>query len=326
MNLLFEAAVDFLHDLVDSGQQPREQFDRPLLQRLGHDGMVGIRAGFLHDRPRVIPRKAVFVQKNPHQFRHRQRRMRVVHLENNLLRQLMNVVISGHELLQRALDRSGNKEILLLQPQFLSLNMIVAGVQNLADRASKVLLFNRLLIIALVEGIQMEAVDRLRVPDAERIHKAVSVTDDRHVIRNRLDCVITFLTENRPSVLIHMAGHIAAEMNFLCILGSSELERISVLEPVVRNLDLISVADLLLEHAVAVADAAAVSRIVQRGEGIEEACGKSSETAVSKRRIRLLVLNLVHVKAKLFQSFADRLERLQVNHVIAECPAHQEFH
>ena len=50
-----EAAVDFLHDLIDSGKQTGEQLDGPFLQGLSHNGVVGVSAGSGGDIPGLIP-------------------------------------------------------------------------------------------------------------------------------------------------------------------------------------------------------------------------------------------------------------------------------
>ena len=51
----------------------------------------------------------------------------------------------------RLLDGRGDKEILLLEPQLLTGIVVVVRVKNLDDVARKILLLNRLLIVALVK-------------------------------------------------------------------------------------------------------------------------------------------------------------------------------
>ena len=115
-------------------------------------------------------------------------------------------------------------------------------------------------------------------------------------------------------------------MDLLGILGPSQLEGITVFEPVVRHFLLVAVHDLLLEHAVVVADAAAVGGIVQGGEGIQETGCKTAQTAVTQRGVRLLILNGIHLEAELLERFRDRLVGHKVDSVIAESTAHQELH
>ena len=118
----------------------------------------------------------------------------------------------------------------------------------------------------------------------------------------------------------------ASQMRRVSTTWSAQFERIAVLKPVVRNFLLIAVLNLLLEHAVAVADAAAVGRISQGCQGIQEAGGKTAQTAVAQCRIRLLVLNHVQVKSQLIQSLPDFLLHAHIDDIIAQGAAHQEFH
>ena len=67
-NLLYKAAVDFLHNLIYSGKQSGEQINRPLFQRFRHNGMVGVSAGAGGNIPCFIPGKIIVIQQNSHQF------------------------------------------------------------------------------------------------------------------------------------------------------------------------------------------------------------------------------------------------------------------
>ena len=80
------------------------------------------------------------------------------------------------------LNTGGNEEILLLQAKLLACIVVVIRVKNLNDSLCQVLLLNRLLIITLVEGIQMEGVDRLCIPDTQGIYYVVAVANDRQII------------------------------------------------------------------------------------------------------------------------------------------------
>ena len=115
-------------------------------------------------------------------------------------------------------------------------------------------------------------------------------------------------------------------MDFLGVLGSAQFERIAVLKPVVRNFLLIAVHDLLLEHAVMITDAAAVSGVIEGCQRIKEAGSQTAETAVAQSCVGFLILNGVQLKAELFESIFDRLIGHQVDRIVAESAAHQEFH
>ena len=65
------------------------------------------------------------------------------------------------------------------------------------------------------------------------------------------------------SVISSVASYIAAELNLNSILGTLNLKRIAISKPVIRNLKLIAVSYLLLEHSVLISDTASVSRIAE---------------------------------------------------------------
>ena len=199
----------------------------------------------------------------------------------------------------RRLHGCRNKEVLLLQAQLLARIVIVIGIENLHNIPCKILLLHSLAVIALVKGIQLEAFHRLRIPDSEGIHDPVAISHNRKVIGHCLHALIALLNKIASSVLVDADIHIAAELDLLGIFRPAQLKGIAVNQPVVRHLHLIAVPDLLLEHTVAVADPAAVRHVPQSRKGIQKACRKSSEAAVSQSRIRLLILDHVQIQSQL---------------------------
>ena len=65
---------------------------------------------------------------------------------------------------------------------------------------------------------------------------------------------------------------------------------------------------------------------VSADERIKEACSQSSQTTVSKCRIRLLIFDTVKVKSQLFESFFYFTVSAKVDQVVSESTSHQEFH
>ena len=127
-------------------------------------------------------------------------------------------------------------------------------------------------------------------------------------------------------LLVVLDPDIAAESHDLRVLRTLELEWISISQPVIRDLDLVAVLDLLTEHAIAVTDAAAVRRITERRERIKEAGGETAEAAVAEGRVRFLVLDHVQIEAHLRERLLHLLVGGEVDQVVAERSAHQEFH
>lgn len=76
-------------------------------------------------------------------------------------------------------------------------------------------------------------------------------------------------------------------------------------QPVVRNLNLVSVNDLLLEDTISVAETVAPSRVVEGGQTIQEAGGQTTETAITKSSIVLLLDYVFDSEAKVLQASCE---------------------
>ena len=115
-------------------------------------------------------------------------------------------------------------------------------------------------------------------------------------------------------------------MNFFCIFRTTKFKWISIFQPVIRYFYLISVFDLLFEHTVTITDTASICAVVQSCKRIKEACCKTSQTTITKCRVRLLIFDYVKIKTKLIQSFFYFFVCSQVDQVVSKSTSHQEFH
>ena len=155
----------------------------------------------------------------------------------------------------------------------------------------------------------------------------IAVAHDRHVIRDSQNGLVVLLHKfcTVCSVVV-LYPDISAKADLLCVLLPAQLKGISLLEPVVRCLHLVAVLDLLLEHTVAVADTAAVGRISEGSQGIQEAGRQTAKASVPESRVRLLVLDGVQVNAHLIQGFFYFPVSCHVDQVVPQGPAHQKLH
>ena len=322
-----EAAVDLFYDLIDTRKKSGEQVNRPFLKCLCHNRMVRVCTGLCRNLPCLIPAKAFHIHKNSHQLRNSYGRVGIIQLEGNLLIQLRNIIVMFFVFCNCSLYACRNKEILLFQTQLFSFIMVIVRIQNLYDGLCKVFLLNSFVVITLVEGIQREVLNSLCIPDGQSVYNIVVISYDWHVVRNCIDRLVILLYKVYASgSLIVLLCHISAKFYLFCILRAFQLKRIAVFQPVIRYFYLITVADLLFEHTVFITDTAAVCRISQCSQGIQEACCQTAKTAVSKRRISLLVLQKVQVQSHFLESFLYLFICSQVDQVISKRTAHQELH
>src|SRR5581483_8784462 len=90
----------------------------------------------------------------------------------------------------------------------------------------------------------------------------------------------------------------AAEADVVVRLAPLEFPEIAVGEPVLRQLELLAVLDLLMEQAMNVADSVAIGRDLERRHRFHEAGGAPAEAAIAARRVGLELDDRVEVDAE----------------------------
>ena len=205
--------------------------------------------------------------------------MGVVHLDGNLLRELGPVGVTALlEPGEDVLHGRGAEHVLLREAKSLALAGGVAGVEHRAQLAREVGLAHGLVVVARVEGGEVELLGRhLGVPEAEGDAVLGLVAGDGGVVSDGADV----RAGDPPAV-----DNLTVEADR--VLGLAlHLPRVANLEPVVGVLLLDPVLDGLLEEAVLVPEAVAPRREVERRDGVEEARGEAAETAVAEAHVAL---------------------------------------
>ena len=205
--------------------------------------------------------------------------------------------------------------------------MIVIRIKDINDQFCKVFLLYRFVIISSVKLIQLEICDRFCIPYTQCIYYMVTISNDRHIIWNCHNRLVILLNEYIFTCCrIFLKTDISTKAYFFCVLFTAYFKRISFFQPVIRNLYLISIFDFLFEHTITITDSTSVCRIVQCCKRIKETGCKTSKTAVSKSRIRLLVFNHVQINIHLFQCFFYIFICCHIDEVVAKCTSHKELH
>ena len=122
-NFIQETTIDFEDDFQMPRQQAAEQIQRPFLQGLGQQRMAGVGKRLARDIPGLLPTQLMIVDQQPHQFGNRHDGMRIIQLNDNLVRELFPIVVEQSEATNDILQRAGHEEILLLQTQLFCLPM-----------------------------------------------------------------------------------------------------------------------------------------------------------------------------------------------------------
>ncbi len=86
-----EAGIDLINNFKDPWQQAAKQVDRPSLQCLGKQRMIGISHGFTGDRPCLIPLQTMLVDQQSHQLSYSDCRVGIVELEYIFIGKLIKI-------------------------------------------------------------------------------------------------------------------------------------------------------------------------------------------------------------------------------------------
>src|SRR5438046_8877666 len=112
----------------------------------------------------MIPIEIVAIDQDAHELRYGDGGMRVIELDRHFLRQAGErtelLDMAAHQIPQRRRD----EEIFLAQAQFLSGWRAVGRIEDLRDRLRPVLFGERPQMIAAIEGIAADPIERLGTP------------------------------------------------------------------------------------------------------------------------------------------------------------------
>ena len=229
--------------------------------------MVGVGHGSRGDVPRLIPVHAGVVDQDPHQLRDHQGRVGVVDLDDVLLMEVLHSAVQFGVLGGDGLEGGGHEEVLLLQPQRLALQMIVLRIEDLGNGLCHGLVLRGLQVLAPGEQGHIHRLGGPGVPQPQDIHMLRAVAGDLHVAGHGLDHRGVLIDDVQVAVVPELP-HGAAETDLLGLRGLWHQPGRTQVLPVVRQLYLLALHDLLLEDAQLVADGIAGGRDLQRSHGV----------------------------------------------------------
>ena len=157
------------------------------------------------------------------------------------------------------LNRSGNKEILLLEAQTLSLRVVIRGVEDFTDDLCHCRLLHSLHVLTLIEKAHIER-GRLALPKAQNAVALSAVAGNKHIIRNARDFGIA-RNFNRVILIIPAVNNMTAEADLNGLLLARNEPDLAAGEPEIGQLGLPAVNELLLEDSVFVENGVAHSEI-----------------------------------------------------------------
>jgi len=208
--------------------------------------------------------------------------------------------------------------VLLQQAQALAHLGLVVRVEHLADGPRAHLAHDGAVVVAPVEGGEVEDLGRLGAPQAQQVHGAHAVAEDGRVDRHAAKDLVRHPAGAQPALVVGRVLGVAADADVVGDLRTPHFPGVAEAQPVVGGLDLGSVADDLGEDAEFVADAVADRRDLESRERIHEAGREPPEAAVAEPRFLLVRDQRVEVDAQPGERPARDLLDAEVEQVVAE--------
>ena len=251
--------------------------------------------------------------------------MRIVDVDGNLIRKVPQRAVAAQVVGNDGLQGCGNEEVLLGQTKQLTLGVVVGRIQNLGEDLRVGILLHCLHVGTLREQVHIEHRGALCLPQAQNVDRLTVGTGDHDVIGNSLDLFVIAVNDIALAVLPGFLD-VTAEANGARLVGSRNKNDVTAGQPVVGQLDLLTVDELLLEQTVFIQQRKTGCGVVERGRRIHKASRKSAKTAVAETRIGLVLTDGIERIAELGEDFAIGFGQTQVAEVVLQRAADQKFH
>ncbi|GJC79271.1 hypothetical protein ColLi_02109 [Colletotrichum liriopes] len=320
LDALEEEEIDVVNNLQVSGKQVLDQANGPLLQSLGKNRVVGVAERGSDDVPRLVPFQLLEVHQDALQLDNGERGMGVVQLDGHLVGELPPGTLGLLEATDDVVEGRGTPEVLLLQAELLSTLEIVVGVQDSADGLGALLVGDRVFVVAAIELLEIKlAAGGLAGPQTQVVGGGGRVTRNRHVVCYGRDGLAALPGSDGLSAGVCRLLDVTEELDLgsyaRCLGGPThvhgdivarELPGVEV-KPVVGNLDLVAVDDLLLEDTVPVSQSVAPGGEVEGSQTVKETSSQPAKTTVSECSIVLLLNNVLNAETEFVEASCESI-------------------
>lgn len=228
--------------------------------------------------------------------------MSVIQLNCHLVGELGPSALGLLESANNVVKRGRAPEVLLLETELFAPLEIVVRIQDRRDGLGSLLVRHSAFVLARVELGKVElAAGRFAGPKTQIVHSGRPVARNGYVKRHRRDHLTVLPGDDLLAFIVCVLVHPAVELDIDRDIVSWEFPWVEV-QPVVRDLDLIAVFNLLFEDTISISKTVAPSGIIQRSHAVEEACCKSAKTAIAQRRVVFLIDDILDAEAQILQA------------------------
>ena len=210
---------------------------------------------------------------------------------------------------------------MLLKSEFLASIGRIVGIKNAGDILGRLSLVDGTIIITLVESVKIEVSLRPRSPQPEIVAIVGIESRDRSVISHGNDFGAAFPV-CPLGVTIPVGVGVAIEPNLVGDILPLNLPWITLSQPKIRNLTLVTIFKGLSEDTILISNTVAPGRNLKSGERIKEASGESSKTAISEGGILLLLVKLLEIVTHVHESRLEFILEIRVDQGILKSTTH----
>lgn len=323
--------VDQIDKLQMSWQKSFQQLNTPFFKSFWQNCMVGVWKRIVNDVPCGLLIQVLLIDHDSQQFDDTQGWMSIIQLDSSFIREVFPIEFTlvflavAFMSTNDILDGGWNQKILLFQTQLFSLFCGIVWIQNACDVLGLLTGFQSLVIIAAVEGNKIEFIDWDWFPKSETDRVKGSITWDWCIVGSGQDSLSFFPIWSFITLVINSLSNLTSEMDFVLDIDSFNLPGVTVLKPIVRDLNLASVFDDLSENTVLISDTVAPCRIVEGCHWVQKACGQSAQTTVSKSWIDFLIGNSFERITQILKGFFVLFFQVKIGESIGETSTDQEL-
>ena len=177
----------------------------------------------------------------------------------------------------------------------------------------------------MVEGIEVERLDGLGFPKAQRVAGADAVAGDRRVVGDAAHLRLRNPAHAEAALLVRPCLGAPAKLHLIRDLRARDFPRVAVPQPFVGHLTLPAVADDLIENAELVANAVPERGHFDRRERVHVTRGESAEAAIAETGLLFLRENLVEIVAEPAHRFARGFGDAEVEQVVRKMRPEQKL-
>ena len=134
------------------------------------------------------------------------------------------------------------------------------------------------------------------------------------------------ILDNQLALVIEIGVDRTADFDFARIVHRGNVPNVARSQPGVRQLDLLTVLDLLLEDTVFITDGIAGAAHADGRHAVHIAGCQTAQTAVTQTGVGFLFENIGHFIAHILQRLGQCGQNAQIVGVVAQAAAHKKFH